>query len=149
MSGANASANRMNPSILLILLPIPEIWLIVKVGAVVGAGWTVVLLLASAALGVVVLQRQGLAALSSLPRAMNDGASLAQTMIEKLLAVAAGLLLILPGFITDAVALVLLVPPLRRLVARRWLGRATVVGSVSQSRQDAGVIDGESHRVDD
>jgi UPF0716 protein FxsA len=137
----------MNPFVLLILLPVPEIWVIVKVGAAIGAGWTVLMLLGSAALGVIVLQRQGLAALGSLPRAMSDGASLAQHMTEKLLAVVAGLLLILPGFITDAIALGLLVPAVRRYLARRWLGRATVV--VGAAARDDGVIEGEARRLDD
>ncbi len=111
-----------------IVFPAVEIYLIVQVAHVIGAGWTLLALVAGAALGLYVMRRAG----SSWWRALRgqvrtdpgttsagtvvtgapDGAGAARAALLFL----AGLLIFLPGFISDAVGLVLLLPPVRALL---------------------------------
>lgn len=86
-------------------------------------GWTFVALLADLVLGIAVLSGRGLAIAREAVQAVSGGVSPTGAIVDGALVVAAGLLLITPGFASDAVALVLLVPPLRGLLARRLIAR--------------------------
>jgi UPF0716 protein FxsA len=124
-------------------LPIAELYGLLAVGARIGALRTLLLLMLAAAAGVGVMRHYGVRGLWQMRDALGSGQSPAQPMIETLLAQIAGALLILPGFIGDAVALALLLPPLRRGLARRLAGSATVAQSETR------VIEGEFRRRDD
>jgi UPF0716 protein FxsA len=142
----------MNPLLLALLLPIVEIWLFIKVGGYLGAGPTILWLLGAVAAGIMVIRHQGPAFLARLPQLAARGGSLAEPMLESMLAGVAGVLLIVPGFATDALALLLLLPPVRHMLARRWARRATTVGNgdrAAPSNAGPGVINGEATRVDD
>lgn len=101
-----------------------ELWLLIAVGGRVGAGWTVMAVVASALLGLTCLRRQALALLLQPQQLLaGDAQQPLNRLAEAGLLAAAGLLLILPGFLTDALGLLLVLPPLRRRLARRWLAR--------------------------
>ena len=125
-------------------LPIAELYGLLAVAARIGALPTLLLLMLAAATGVGVMRHHGAGGLWQMREALGSGRSPAQPVLETLLAQIAGVLLILPGFIGDAVALALLLPPLRHGLARRMV-RATH----GPQPADTQVIEGEFRRRDD
>jgi UPF0716 protein FxsA len=125
-----------------------EVWVFIKAGEAFGA-WTVVLaVIAAMFAGAAVIQRQGLRSLDGLRRAFNGGSLQEVNAADAALVYLAGLFLILPGFISDAVGVALLIPLVRRIVRNR-LGRHVVVSETqvwSDGRQRQGplVIEGEA-----
>ena len=100
------------PVLLWILLwPLAEIAAFAMVGEAVGALNTVLLVIVSGVVGLAILRRQGLAALMT---ARTDGPPTAGKLLDGLAVALAGVLLLLPGFLSDAVALALLVPGVRQ-----------------------------------
>lgn len=108
--------------LLFLLVPLVEIYFLIKVGDVIGAGWTVFLVVFTAVLGAWLLRLQGLSTLNRVQQSLQRGELPAATMLEGLLLLLAGALLLTPGFVTDSIGFLLLVPPLRHAVAR-WLIR--------------------------
>lgn len=103
-----------------ILIPAIELWVIIEVGSRIGALTAVLLVFATAAVGVAFARDQGVATL----RRLADGtlpADVAQ--LDGPLLVLAALCLLVPGFVTDGVGALLLVPPLRRALARKIIER--------------------------
>lgn len=107
--------------LLFILVPLLEIWLLVKVGGRIGATPTVALVVLTAVIGVTLLRLQGLRTLSRANERLRAGELPAQEMGEGLLLAVAGLLLLTPGFATDAVGFACLIPPVRRRLLAPWL----------------------------
>jgi UPF0716 protein FxsA len=97
-------------AILLILWPIAEVFVVIKVAGAIGALATVVLLIAAWPLGIWALRSQGAAAWRRLTAAVSQGRTPAREVVDGALVLLGGLLLIVPGFITDAVGLILLAP---------------------------------------
>jgi UPF0716 protein FxsA len=122
----------MWPLATLAALPFAEIALFVVVGARIGAGWTVALVLLAMIAGAMVIRREGLARARDLGRAAAAGGDPAAMMTDSALRLLAGFLLIAPGFLTDALALALLAGPSRRALVRWVAGRlgarAIVIG---------------------
>lgn len=109
--------------LLLFLTPIFEMYLLIRLGGEFGAWPTIGLVLLSAVVGIALLRRQGPAAMQRVVQRMQSGATPAQELAEGALLALAGVLLLIPGFITDTIGLVLLVPACRRALARRMLAR--------------------------
>lgn len=107
---------------LLVVVPLVELAVFVKVSEAIGVLDTVGILVLVSLVGVWMVKRQGLGAWQRLRADLDGGRVPAATMVDGLLVLAAGALLIVPGFVTDAVGLVLLVPAARGGVRRR-LGR--------------------------
>jgi UPF0716 protein FxsA len=109
--------------LLLILWPIAEIAAAFEVAKAIGVLLTILLIVASWPVGSWAMRSQGRVALRHLREAVAAGKPPAGSMLEGVLVVAGGILLIVPGFITDALGLVLLVPATRnvtgRVIARR------------------------------
>nr|WP_255636166.1 FxsA family protein [Azospirillum sp. 412522] len=108
---------------LILLLPILEIVGFIQVGDWIGAGPTIGLLALSAVVGVLLVRHQGLASLSRAQAAAARGEAPIGTVLDGFCAVLAGILLIIPGFLTDILGIALLIRPLRRGVGRWLLGR--------------------------
>lgn len=104
------------------LLPLAELYLLVKFGQWAGLFAVFALILGTAVAGAVVLQRQGLNTMLRTQQAMMRGETPVRPMIEGMMVGMAGVLLITPGLIGDVVGALLLVPPIRRFVAARLLG---------------------------
>jgi UPF0716 protein FxsA len=115
---------------LLVLLPVVELWVMVQVAGQIGAPETFLLLVALALGGVWLVKRQGLTVARRVREQLNRGELPAAEVIDGLLILAAGLLLLVPGFVTGAVGLLLLVPfvrrPLRSYALRRLQARVRV-----------------------
>ena len=105
--------------ILLIGVPLVEISLFIKVGGIVG-GWTTVgLIVLTAVVGLTIVRAQGLDIINKLNRDMALGAFPVGAAFEGIALFIAGALLIVPGFMTDALGFLLLIPPLRRFLGEK------------------------------
>jgi UPF0716 protein FxsA len=107
----------------LLLLPVLELAVAIMVGRAVGALPVLGALLLFAVAGAMLVRRQGAAAWRSLNRSLRAGETPSRELADATVLVLAGVLLIVPGFVTDILALLLLLPPTRP-VARRPLERA-------------------------
>jgi len=108
--------------LLLVLWPIAELIVLIAVAQWVGIGWTVLALLAGAIAGIAVIRVLGAASLSELHTAVMRREPPAGALLRGACVLVAGMLLILPGFIGDVLAVLLLMPGLRRVVLGAFLG---------------------------
>lgn len=107
---------------LFVLTPLAELYLLIEVGSGIGGLSTIALCLLTAVIGGVLVRIQGLQTLFRVREMMNRGEPPAEQMLHGLMIATAGLLLFLPGFITDGIGFLLLIPPVRDL-AGHWLFR--------------------------
>ena len=108
---------------LFIAIPILEMVVLIQVGQQIGALWTIVLVLLTAFIGINLLRYQGLSTLSRASWRMQSGQIPAQEMLEGILLAVGGALLLTPGFVTDTIGFLLLVPFTRQFFATRLMGR--------------------------
>lgn len=107
---------------LLLLVPVlAEITVFIVVGRWIGVLATLLLFIAIGVIGTLLLKRQGMRALREMQAALARGEPPAEPVAHAALLVLAALLLIFPGFLSDLMALPLLLPPVRRTLIR-WLG---------------------------
>lgn len=97
-----------------LIIPIIEIYLLIKVGGIIGAIPTILLIIATAAIGAFLLRMQGIATVNRVQSTLQRGEIPAIEMMEGLLLLISGALLLTPGFFTDAIGFLALVPPLRQ-----------------------------------
>lgn len=90
--------------------------ILIEVGQAIGVGWTVVLLVADAVLGSLLARSQGRAAWRRFNAALQAGRPPAREVLDGVLVLFGGALLLTPGFLTDVLGLVLLLPPTRAVV---------------------------------
>lgn len=110
---------------LFIVVPIAELYVIVQVGQEIGLWPTLALLLADAVLGSLLLKQQGRNAWRRFTEALSQSRFPGKEVADGVLIVIGGTLLVTPGFLSDIVGLLLLIPP-TRAIARRLLRRFTV-----------------------
>ncbi len=140
--------------LLFILTPIAEIWLMIDIGSVIGAGWTVLSIIATAIIGGTLVRYQGLGVYTRMNLSASRGELPAMEMIEGMALLISGLLLLTPGFITDTIGFLILIPPLRRWLALNMLKRFFIVpGGVNTAAGDPPstgpkTIEGEFRRID-
>ncbi len=109
-----------------ISLPVMEIMVWIKTAELIGAGPTILLSILSFLAGMAILRRQGLAMLLDARTRMERGELPLQSAFDGLCLTMAGVLLIIPGFLTDILALLLLLPWVRTGL-RLWVGTRLVV----------------------
>lgn len=137
-------------------LPIVEIALFIQVGGMIGLAATLALVVLSAVLGVVVIRSQGVGAWHEAQRSLAQLRDPSRPLAHGMMLMVAGLLLIAPGFLTDSLGLLLLIPPLRDLLMRRAGRRMRVRTTIAMARREAhrppyagGVIDADYVVEDD
>ncbi|MDA9315921.1 FxsA family protein, partial [Pseudomonadales bacterium] len=101
-------------------IPILEMIVLIKVGGMIGAIPTVGLVVLTATIGVWLLKREGLATLTRLQQKIARGELPGKELLEGVMLIIGGALLLTPGFVTDAIGFVCLIPWLRQPVAA-WL----------------------------
>jgi UPF0716 protein FxsA len=119
--------------LLFIVVPIAEIYVIIQVGQAIGALWTILLLIADSIIGARLLSWQGRRAWLRFQETIAAGRLPHREVIDGVLIIVGGAFLLAPGFITDALGLVLLIPP-SRAVVRRLLARTIVRGRFRVAR---------------
>ena len=105
----------------LIIVPLVEIYLLISVGRIIGAGSTIAIVILTAVAGAYLLRIQGLSTLLRIQQSTAAGKLPAQELIEGLILLVTGALLLTPGFATDAIGFALLIPPIRAWCAQRLL----------------------------
>lgn len=151
--------------ILFVVVPILEIATFIQMGSLIGLGWTLFSILLTAVIGAFLVRQQGFKALNE-ARAQSANNEIPVTpVIHGVFILAAGLLLLTPGFVTDSIGFLFLVPPFRLLVAGKvwaWINANMDVtmmhpgarqGAPHQPNAGGGdfgtVIDGEAVEVED
>jgi UPF0716 protein FxsA len=145
--------------VLVVIWPLAEILVLIVVGDAIGAGWTVLALVGAGLLGIAVIRILGAASLRELQGALLRQEPPTGALVRGACVLLAGMLLIVPGFLSDAVALLLLIPPLRTALAgavwRRW-PRTEPVGPGARGQRPMGpgqrgggpvIIDGDYREV--
>ena len=114
--------------LIFIVLPVAEIYVIIRVGEAIGVLPTIALLILDGFLGAALLRHQGRAAWRRFNEAIAAGKVPAREVFDGAMVIMGGAFLISPGFITDVIGLLLLIPPsramFRGLVTRVAVGRA-------------------------
>lgn len=131
---------------LFILFPLLELWVLLKVGAAIGALAALGLVVASAVLGIAVLRLAGWQTLLSSRGRLLQGQSPAPELFNGFILAAGGALLLLPGLIGDVIGLLLLLPSLRRRLALRLFRRTPAMAAAPGAAAGPVVIEGEYRR---
>ena len=117
--------------LLLIALPVVELAVLVQVAGEVGVFNTIGLLILVSLVGVWLAKQAGLGVIARMRRAQADGEVPSRELMDGALILLAAMLLVLPGFVSDAVGILLLIPPIRigvrTLALRRIRASAQIV----------------------
>jgi UPF0716 protein FxsA len=100
---------------LLVIVPIIEIAVLIAVGQVIGAAWTLLLVLATSALGGWLLKREGARAWRTFRTEVEAGRPPGNAATEGFLVLAGGTFMLIPGFVSDIIGGLLILPPTRKL----------------------------------
>ncbi|MCC2617103.1 FxsA family protein [Aestuariibacter halophilus] len=107
--------------LLFAIMPIVEISLLIQVGEQIGGWNTVLIVILTAIIGAYLVRSEGLATLQAAQAKLNSGAMPGEEMAQGLLLLVAGVLLVTPGFVTDALGLLFTVP-----LTRNWFARGLI-----------------------
>ena len=137
-----------------ICVPLLEIAIFIQVGGVIGLGWTLGLIVLTALIGTWMLRQQGFQVLRRAQRQLDEGVAPVAEVFEGLCLLIAGLLLLTPGFFTDALGALLLLPPVRAVLYRQVRKRVEMQvirrgGRPGAPPRRPTVIEGEFEEIDD
>ncbi|BEI24482.1 membrane protein FxsA [Vibrio fluvialis] len=149
--------------ILFIAVPVIEIGLFIQVGGVLGLWPTIALVLITAFVGASLVRSQGLHTLMTVQQRMQNGEIPAQQIVEGVMLAVAGVLLLTPGFMTDAMGMLILLPAPRAMLAKYLMSKVVVTNMSSgfqssqferdfhshSSQQHGQTFDGEFERKQD
>ncbi|WP_298812330.1 FxsA family protein [uncultured Roseibium sp.] len=111
----------------ILLLPLIEIAVFIWVGGLIGVIPTILLTVITALAGTFMLRQQGLSLLMRMQQELDAGRSPGNEVMQGAMIVLASIFLLIPGFVTDAIGLLLFVPPVREALARFIISRSNVV----------------------
>jgi UPF0716 protein FxsA len=148
----------ISPALLFLVIfvgaPLLELYLLIEVGSEIGALPTIALSIFTAVLGGLLVRMQGFSVLFRVQASLDRREVPALELLEGALLLVVGLALLLPGFITDAIGFLLLIPPLRRWLIVRWLkSRGTLrpapgPGPGDQETRSDRILEGDYRRED-
>jgi UPF0716 protein FxsA len=124
--------------VVFVIVPLVELYVLVQVAHAIGVLPALVTLALVSVCGAALVKHQGIGLLGRIRRELEQHRMPTEHLADGALLLGAGVLLTVPGFVTDAVGLLLLVPPVRRAVAallrRRWSRRARPIGATYSGR---------------
>jgi UPF0716 protein FxsA len=139
-----------------IVLPLAELYVLIQVGDAIGVWWTLALLLADSILGSLLLRAQGRSAWRRFNDTLSAGRPPAREVMDGGLIIFGGAFLITPGFLTDIIGVLLLLPPtravFRKLLVRRYSKKIMTGVSGRFAPRDPGArsdydVEGTAHDV--
>lgn len=139
--------------IIFVIIPIIEISVFIMVREQIGVGTTLMLALLTAVLGGFIIKYQGLHLLKDIRQALDIGKIPLNELFDGICLIAAGATLITPGFVTDTIGFLLLIPPVRRGLRHvikkhtNWYSEAAEYGH--RRPQDPSIIEGEVIEVEE
>ena len=147
----------MNPTLIFLLLfvgaPLVELYFLIQIGSVIGALPTILVSIFTAVLGGALVRMQGMSVLLRVQENLAQEQVPALELMEGAVLMISGLLLLLPGFITDAFGFLMLVPPVRKALILAVLKRTGTLQPAAPGDGEKTVhfriIEGEYRRDDD
>jgi UPF0716 protein FxsA len=131
-----------------ILVPLAELYLIIEVvGEAIGPVWTILILAADSVIGSLLLRSQGRAVWRRFQTTMQSGRMPHREVQDGVLVIFGGALLITPGFLTDIVGLLLLIPPTRNVI-RRLVMRALARRAANRVERGVWDVEGTATEVE-
>lgn len=124
--------------LIFLLVPVIEIYLLIQVGGIIGAVPTIAMVILTAVVGSALIRVQGFSTLQRARQGMAAGQVPAMEMMEGVALLIAGAMLLTPGFFTDSIGFLLLVPPFRRWAIRAALRNAIIVQMQNRGTQPPG-----------
>ena len=158
---------RLVVGLFLIVVPVLELAVLIKIGQWIGVWATVALVVITAFTGILIISQQSFTVLRRTLEAVSEGRPPVAQVLDGLFLMVAGGLLLTPGLITDVLALLLLVPPIRRAIAHWSMGQLLQHAPVDAdgdyqpprerpeeqrrpaTAQEGPVIEGEFERLDE
>lgn len=142
--------------LLILLLPFVDLYLLIKIGNVLGAWLTITLLVFSSIFGFLLLKHQQQNTLVGVRRAVVQNQIPALAMIEGAIVMVSAVLFLIPGFLSDTLGILILLPIIRRQLALRVFNSFRIInpgaqqntGTSSANSQSHHVLDGEYKRED-
>jgi UPF0716 protein FxsA len=131
-----------------VAVPLIEIGLFIQVGGWLTLWPTLAIVLATGVIGTVLVRAQGLRVLAELRQSLGQMRDPLSPLAHGAMILVAGVLLLTPGFFTDAVGFLLLVPALRQMIIARIVARVVVVTPQPGRRAASDVIEGEFSEVE-
>ena len=104
--------------VFMIVIPIVEIWVLIKLGSIFGALGTLALIIGTAGLGIMIAKYQGLGILYNLQSKLSQGKQALHEVVEGVVLLIGAFFFIVPGAITDLIGICLIVPQLRRFIIK-------------------------------
>jgi len=129
--------------IILAAIPLTELFILIDVGQSIGGFTTILLCILSAAIGLQLVRLQGLQVFKNMQEATTRGEPVGDNLIHGFFLMLAGVLLFIPGFLTDLIGGLFLIPPLRLFIAKAGLLGAIMKHSNAKSTSGTIIIEGE------
>ncbi|NNJ91488.1 MAG: FxsA family protein [Gammaproteobacteria bacterium] len=123
--------------VIFVVVPLIELYFMLEVGEVFGAFNTVFLVVLTAVIGGVMVRQQGFSTMMRMRETAAKGETPALEMIESGVLLLCGVMLLLPGFITDTLGFLLLIPPLRKAFVLWGLKRGNFIRQTHPGTHDA------------
>ncbi len=133
----------------ILLLPLIEIAVLILVGSSIGVLATIGLIIFTGFLGMVLLRIQGFAVLAKIRADMERGQTPDKSLADAAMIALAGVFLIIPGFVSDIIGILLFLPPVRSMIRSAIGRRVTIVRSGASIRPDVVDIDPADYRRTD
>ncbi|MEQ8426563.1 MAG: FxsA family protein [Gammaproteobacteria bacterium] len=135
--------------LLFLIVPLVEIAILIQIGQVIGAWPTILLVIVTAAIGAGLFRQQGLSTLSRVQTQLDDGNLPATELVEGVILLVAGAMLLTPGFFTDVLGFLILVPTIRARLATNLLSHFIATRVSVRETENGTIIEGEYREVDD
>ena len=130
--------------LIIIALPITEIYFLIEVGSVIGAIPTILITILTAITGISLIRIQGISTIQKMQVSMQKGQVPAIELLEGVMLMLAAVFLLIPGFLSDSLGFLLLIPPLRHILAQSYISRQKMSSAFySQQTHNQTFIDGE------
>ncbi|MDG6774886.1 FxsA family protein [Thiomicrorhabdus sp. ZW0627] len=126
-----------------VLVPLAELYILIQVGSVIGALPTVLLTVATAVMGVMLMRSQGASILQKTQVSLAKGEVPQSAMMEGAFIFLGGLLLLVPGLMSDALGLLFLIPWVRKALIRQTLKGYKVRGHYQYRNSEGDYFEGE------
>ena len=133
---------------LLIAFPLTELYVLIQVGSEIGGLLTIFLTIATAVIGIFMIRIQGVYTLQKMQSMLQQQQTPAIPIIEGVLLTLAAFFLLIPGFISDALGALLLIPPIRVAIAHSFV-RSGGSRFQHQNSSHSDIIDGEYEDISD
>ncbi len=131
-----------------LIIPIAEIYLLIQIGQVIGAGWTIFGVVATAVAGAWLIRLQGILTFHRALETLQKQEVPAIELIEGLFLLISAALLITPGFVTDTIGFLILISSIRRALATVVLQHVIIHIRSKHESQNSTIFDAEYREID-